>query len=206
MIRATALALSFTLITSSPMFAQHEHHMAPVATEAEAVHIHEIPDVDLLDQNGKHVRLFSDLIEGRVVAINFIFTTCTTICPALAVQFANLQKRLGDRIGRDVFLVSVSIDPANDTPDRLAAWGRKFGAKDGWTMVTGKKDHIDAVLKAFGVYTPDFRNHQPVTLVGSGISGMWKRLYGFPPVERLTEAVNTAGAGNVHAAAGGGQR
>jgi hypothetical protein len=97
-----------------------------------------IPDVELLDQDGNKVRFYTDLVKGRTVAINFIFTTCTTICPPLGATFARVQKELGERAGRDVQLISVSVDPATDTPERMKAWGAKFHAAAGWTFVTGR--------------------------------------------------------------------
>ncbi|HVF45623.1 MAG TPA: SCO family protein, partial [Pyrinomonadaceae bacterium] len=109
-----------------------------------------IPDVELLDQDGRKVRFYSDLVKGKVVAINFIFTTCTTICPPLGATFARVQRELGERAGRDVQLISISVDPATDTPERLKAWGQKFKAGGGWTLVTGAKPQVDELLRALG--------------------------------------------------------
>ena len=86
-----------------------------------------IPDLSLLDQQGRKIHFYSDLVKGKTVAINFIFTTCTTICPPLAATFAKTQKLLGDRLGKDVYLISVSVDPVTDTPERLRAWGKVWG-------------------------------------------------------------------------------
>src|SRR4051812_15616043 len=83
----------------------------------------QIPDVPVLTQDGKEVRFYRALVKGRVVAMNFIFTTCTTICPPLGVKFGAVQDLLGERFGRDAFLISVSVDPVHDTPARLKAWG-----------------------------------------------------------------------------------
>ncbi|HLL75605.1 MAG TPA: SCO family protein, partial [Pyrinomonadaceae bacterium] len=94
-----------------------------------------IPDVPVLDQDGRELNFYSDLVRGKTVAVNFIFTTCTTICPPLGATFARVQRDLGERAGRDVHLISVSVDPANDTPERLKAWGAKFKAAPGWTFV-----------------------------------------------------------------------
>src|SRR5688500_12268140 len=102
-----------------------------------------IPDVELLDQNGKKVHFYTDLVKGQTVVINFIFTTCTTICPPLGATFARVQKELGDRAGRDVSFISISVDPATDTPERLKAGGSKIQAGDGKTFVTGTEPDLD---------------------------------------------------------------
>ena len=90
-----------------------------------------VPDVKLVDQDGRPVRFYTDLVKGQVVAMNFVFTSCGTICPPMGANFAKLQKILGGRPGPHVRLISVSIDPANDTPERLKAWAAKFGAQPG---------------------------------------------------------------------------
>jgi cytochrome oxidase Cu insertion factor (SCO1/SenC/PrrC family) len=101
-----------------------------------------IPDVEVLDHNGNALHFYSDLIKGKTVAINFIFTNCTTICPPLAATFARVQKEMGDNVGNDVHFISISVDPLTDTPERLKAWGAKFKAGPGWTFVTGDKQEM----------------------------------------------------------------
>jgi len=88
----------------------------------------------VLDQGGRRLRFATDLVAGRLVAIQFVFTNCTTICPPLAATYGRLLQLLGDRAGREVFLISVSVDPTNETPVRLKAWAQKFGAGPGWTL------------------------------------------------------------------------
>ncbi len=135
-----------------------------------------IPDALVLDQNGRQVHFKSDLIDGRIVVVNFIFTSCTTVCSPMGANFAALQRRLGG--GTDVRLVSVSLDPAGDSPGRLKAWSERLGGKPGWTLVTGQPEEIDRLLKAFGVYTPDRINHSPILLVGDGRRNVWTRANG----------------------------
>jgi protein SCO1 len=137
-----------------------------------------IPDVALLDQYGRQVQLYQDLIKDKVVAINFIFTTCSTVCLPAGAHFEALQHLLGDRMGRDVLLISVSVDPVTDTPPRLRAWGEKFHAGPGWLLLTGAKSKIDTLLKALQVFTPDKQEHTPLVLVGNDATGTWTRAYG----------------------------
>lgn len=137
-----------------------------------------IPDVEVLDQNGNALHFYSDLIKGKTVAINFIFTNCTTICPPLAATFARVQKDLGDKTGRDVHFISISVDPLTDTPERLKAWGAKFKAGDGWTFVTGDKQEIDKLLNALGASVSRREDHSPTVIVGNDLKGVWTRTYG----------------------------
>jgi cytochrome oxidase Cu insertion factor (SCO1/SenC/PrrC family) len=150
----------------------------------------DIPDVSLFDQDGKPVRFYSDLVRGKTVMINFIFTSCTTICPSMGATFGKLQQLLGDRAGRDVQLISVSVDPATDSPPRLKEWGKKFGAGPGWTLVTGERETVVQLLKALGVYTPNLNDHTPLVLAGNDSRGTWTRAYGLAAPARLVELLD----------------
>ena len=141
---------------------------------AEPLHI---PDTVVLDQDGRRLSFYSDLVKGRTVAINFIFTTCTTICPVLAANFAKAQRELGENIG-DVRLISVSVDPTTDTPERLKRFAQTFHAGPGWSLVTGDKTEIAGLLAALGVAAPDKLQHTPTVLIGNDASGNWQRVSG----------------------------
>ena len=156
-----------------------------------------IPDVELLDQDGRTVRFYSDLVRGRVVAVNFIFTTCTTICPPLGATFARVQRELGARAGRDVQLISISVDPVIDTPERLKAWGEKFKAGPGWTFVTGSKPQIDELLRALAASSAKREDHTPTVLVGNDAAGQWTRAYGLTSPSKLVGIINDAAAGRL---------
>lgn len=149
----------------------------------------EIPDTPLLDQNARSVKLYEDLIRGKVVAMNFIFTTCTTICPPMGANFGRLQAELGDRLGEEVELISVSIDPVTDTPRRLKAWSSKFAAGDGWTLLTGEKSSVDRLLRELEVLTPDQKDHAPLILLGNDRTGTWRRVYGLTPPAKLARMI-----------------
>lgn len=172
----------------------HAHHQtaappAAVPETAEQVDL-DIPDVSLVDQDGKPVHFYSDLVQGKVVMINFIFTSCTTICPPMGATFGKLQQLLGERAGRDVHLISVSVDPATDTPPRLKEWGKKFGAGPGWTLVTGERETVVQLLKALGVYTPNINDHTPLVLAGNDARGTWTRAYGLAAPAKLVELID----------------
>jgi protein SCO1/2 len=151
----------------------------------------DVPDVSLVDQDGKPVRFYTDLVKGKVVAVNFVFTTCTTICPPMGANFARLQKLLA---GKDVQLISVSINPAADTPARLKEWSQKFGAGPGWTLVTGGRDEVFRLLKALGVYTASITEHSPLVLVGNEPARRWTRAYGLAAPAKLAELIDSVAA------------
>src|SRR6185503_5369314 len=156
-----------------------------------------IPDVEVLDQNGNALHFYSDLIKGKTVAINFIFTTCTTICPPLGATFARVQKDLGERTGRDVHFISISVDPATDTPERMKAWGAKFKAGAGWTFVTGDKPAINELLKALGAGVARPEDHTPFVLIGNDARGTWRRAYGLVKPSQLVQLISDAADGKV---------
>jgi cytochrome oxidase Cu insertion factor (SCO1/SenC/PrrC family) len=168
----------------------------PTAASAETAKMN-IPDIELLDQNGRKIHFYTDLVKGHTVAINFIFTTCTTICPPLGATFSRVQKELGDRMGQDVRLISITVDPATDTPERLKAWGAKFHAGDGWTFVTGDKPQVDELLRALGASSARREDHTPTVLIGNDTTGTWTRTYGLAQVSQLVQIINTTSPAKV---------
>lgn len=148
-----------------------------------------IPDVTVYDQNGQRLRFYSDLVKGKTVAINFIFTTCTTICPPLTATMQKVQAGLNERVGRDIQLLSVTLDPVTDVPARLKAFGSKFNVGPGWTFVTGSKSDIDDLLQALGAYVGDKNNHSPMILIGNDAAGYWTRSYGLASPSRTIDLI-----------------
>jgi cytochrome oxidase Cu insertion factor (SCO1/SenC/PrrC family) len=136
-----------------------------------------IPDVPIVDQDGRRLRFFTDLVKGRTVAINFMFTTCTTICPPLAVTFAKVQQELGADAANEILLISVSVDPVTDIPPRMKAYLSKFGARPGWLFVGGAKHDVDDLLRALGAYVSDKNDHTPMILIGNEKAGFWTRAF-----------------------------
>lgn len=153
-----------------------------------------IPDTEVIDQNGRRLNFYKDLVKGKTVAINFIFTTCTTVCPPLTATFRRVQQLLGERAGRDVSLISISVDPTTDTPERLKAFSEKFKAGPGWTFVTGGKPEISALLRALGAASADKTEHTSTILVGNEGAGRWTRTYGLSPAATLVKVIDEAAA------------
>ncbi|MET0623247.1 MAG: SCO family protein [Pyrinomonadaceae bacterium] len=172
---------------------QHQHEHGPAkegAPERQPAAKPTIPDVTLLDQDGREVRFYTDLVKGKVVVINFIFTSCKVVCPPLGANFAKVQNMSGGRVGKDVYLISVSTDPETDTPARLRAWGEKFGAGPGWRLVTGEKAQVDKLLLALTGDVARKGEHTAVVLVGSDPRGEWRQAYGLAPPGRLLGLVD----------------
>jgi protein SCO1/2 len=167
----------------------HRKHAAPRDETPTPVRL-ALPDTPLLDQDGRKLRLRSDVLAGRVVVVDFIYTTCTTICPIFTATMGHVQERLSDVAGHDVQLITVTVDPVRDTPRRLKDYAAKHDAKlEGWSFLTGSKQDVDAVNKAFGTYTPNIDDHPPMVLVGDTASGQWTRFYGFPAAGDLEARV-----------------
>ena len=178
--------------------ASHEAEMTKVSSSNQSSKMN-IPDIEVLDQNGRKIHFYTDLVKGQTVVINFIFTTCTTICPPLGATFARVQKELGDKVGRDVRFISISVDPATDTPERLKAWGAKFHAGDGWTFVTGNKVQVDELLRALGASSARREDHSPTVLIGNDAQGAWTRTYGLANTGQLVQIINDMMAGKTTA-------
>jgi len=184
-IRRIAAMLAVLQLIVQPIRAQHNHTEPEPSASTVRREPLAIPDVTLLDQNGKTIRFYSDLVKGHVAAVNFVFTTCTTICPVMAVNFKKLRELAGD----SVHLISVSVDPQVDTPARLSAWAARFDVPAPWTLVTGSRPDVDRLLKSLGVFTADKLDHQAVVLIGSGIDNRWIRANALAPPSKLAELV-----------------
>jgi protein SCO1/2 len=181
---AVILSLLAVLLPGVAVPRAQEAQHAPPAAEPR------IPDVDCLDQNGKKLRFHTDLVKGKVVVISFIYTTCPTLCTRIGESTARLQAALGDRVGRDVHLISVSIDPVTDTPQKLKAWGARLKAKDGWTMVTGEKAEMDRLLKVLIGDPTGQKLHSPLLLIGNEATNVWTESSAFESPARLIQQID----------------
>jgi protein SCO1 len=138
-----------------------------------------IPNVALTTQDGKVVHFYDDLLKGKKVAINLIYTRCTSTCPLETAKLSQVKKILGDRVGKDVFFISISIDPEHDTPEVLKAYAEKFHAGEGWTFLTGDDNDIKLIARKLGLSSlSDAKNrdgHQPALMIGDVDGGNWMR-------------------------------
>lgn len=154
-----------------------------------------IPDIELLDQDGKRILFYSQMLRGKVVAINFVYTTCAAFCAAQGATFAKLQELLGGDLGTSVNLITITTDPETDTPARLKSWSEKFKVKPGWTMVTGERKAVDEILKALTGDIGRTGMHSPIVLIGDADKGLWIRDYGLADPERLDAMIEQLATG-----------
>ncbi len=163
---------------------QHQHMLIDESTRSTADYA--IPQIKLVRADGKTVWLADEINDGRPVVMDFIYTTCTSICPISSQTLSGLQKKLGT--GRDgVHFISISIDPENDTPVRLREYAKKFEAGPQWQYYTGTLAASTAAQVAFNVYRGDKMSHRLVTLVRTAPGTSWVRIDGFATAEQLLD-------------------
>lgn len=197
--RSFATLAALTLLAALPSRGQddphaghHGMHPAPPAAETEPSPAQKyFGDVPLVNQDGKEMRFYSDLIKDRIVVIDVMFTSCTGVCPIMSSTFAKIQDRLGDRLGKDVHLISISVDPVNDTPAKLKEYAARFNAKPGWYFVTGPKENVDEALRKLGQYVENREAHQNLFLIGNDRTGLWKKAFGLAKPEEIFPVVDS---------------
>ena len=153
-----------------------------------------LPDVEILNQDGQPLKFYTNLVKGKLVIINFIYTSCTDICPLLGDNFAKLQGLLGDRLGKDVYLLSISTDPETDSPAKLKAWGERLKPKTGWTLVTGEKTAMRPLLIALTGTKQRRGYHTPAVFLVNDDKGAWHRTYGLESPATLIKMLDDLSA------------
>ncbi len=136
---------------------------------------YKVPDVTLVNQDGKRINLKTFLDGDKPVILDFIYGTCTTICPVLSIGFSHFQKKMGPDVDK-VRLVSISIDPDNDTPQVMKEYLQRYNAREGWDFLTGKRDDIIKVMRAFDAYVTNKMNHYPLTILHGPGEENWIRI------------------------------
>ena len=187
------LAAAFTTTQAqkpAPPAEPHDHSHVSKTTEASPAEKY-FTDVELINQDGKKVRFYSDVLKGKTVIVNAFFTSCTSVCPPMNRNMEKIQEALGDRMGRDVFLVSMTVDPETDTPARMKEYAKKFHAGSGWLFLTGKKENLDLALYKLGQYVENKDDHQTVLIIGNEPTGLWKKAFGMANVAELVQVVES---------------
>jgi protein SCO1 len=148
-------------------------------------------DVVLLNQDGEKMRFYTDLLQGKTVIINSFFATCQGSCLPITRNLEKVQEALGERLGTDARIISISVDPTVDTPAELKAFGKKFHARPGWYFLTGSKENVEFVLKKIGQFVTDKQDHYNIIIVGNERTGLWKKAFGLAKSEALVEVVES---------------
>lgn len=185
-----ALAQTPAANNAEKVTAPHSHSHSTPRNEIAARTQLSVPDLDVLDQEGQKRKFYTDFVKDKVVVINFIFTTCTAMCPLAGANFSKLQTLLGHRLGRDVFLISITTDPETDSPAKLKTWGVQFKAKDGWTLVTGRTDELAQILRVLTGDGPNKGYHVPSIFIANDQKKVQRFAYGLESPERLIKMID----------------
>lgn len=148
-------------------------------------------DVQLVNQNGEKMRLYSDLLQGKTVIINSFFATCQGVCLPLSRNLQKVQEALGDRLGKDARIISISVDPTVDTPPALKAYAKKLQAKPGWYFLTGDKESVEFALKKLGQFVSAKESHLNIFIIGNERTGLWKKAFGLAKSEEIVKVVES---------------
>lgn len=163
--------------------------LALAASASATPALHYFTDVELTNQDGKTVRFYSDVLQGRTVVVESFFTTCTGTCPLMNATFAKIQKAVGPRLGKDVFLVSITVDPDHDTPAKLKEYAAHMKARPGWMFLTGKKENVEQALHKLGLKVGSREEHKNLFLVGNEPKGLWKKVLGLGKADEIVSIV-----------------
>ncbi len=187
----TSSIIVLCLLIAAALFPPGGAMAAEPAGYKRSIETYTAPDVVLVNQHGKKVK-FKELVGSKKpVILDFIYGTCTTICPVLSAGYSNLQQKLGADSGK-VQLVSVSIDPENDTPQVMREYLARYHARPGWDFLTGSRSDIDKVMRAYSAWIPNKMSHYPLTLIRSGGEDKWVRLYGILSTAEFMEEYKKA--------------
>jgi len=148
-------------------------------------------DIQLVNQNGEKMRFYHDLLQGKTVIINSFFATCQGSCLPMTRNLEKVQEALGDRLGKDARIISISVDPQVDTPTALKAFSKKFHARPGWYFLTGSKENVEYVLKKLGQFVEDKNDHLNIFIIGNERTGLWKKAFGLAKSEELIKVVDS---------------
>ena len=148
--------------------------------------IEKIEDLEVVNQDGKKVNFYKDLVKGKRVGINFIYTTCKMICLPMSAVFSSTAKMLAKEEDSEKYeLISVTLDPENDTPEKLKEYAKKHNREKGWTLVTGDPDKVRKLLRQLKGFEQNIENHGAFTVVGNDSTGEWRKVGGIKPPKEL---------------------
>jgi protein SCO1 len=190
---SSALSLTILLLCFEAGLAQTASAAKPgesLSTQQrqEAAHKY-FTDTLLVNQNGEVLRFYSDLIKGKIVVINVFFTTCHGACPPMILNMQRIQDQLGEKLGKEAHLISITVDPAIDTPARLKEYAQKFKARPGWHFVTGKKENVEFALAKLGQMAKGREDHTNIFFIGNEPTGLWKKAFGLAKPDDLLKVV-----------------
>src|SRR6266481_2491889 len=147
------------------------------------------PNLPVVTQDGKTLKFYDDVIKGKIVLISFIYTNCPDICPLTTARIAQVEDKLGDKVGRDIFFVSMTVDPERDTPERLKEFATAFDVGPGWLFLTGKPEDIRAINYKLGDRSRRLSDHRNEIVLGNDTTGEWQRDTALGDLNRLVRTI-----------------
>lgn len=160
--------------------------LAPLADREQAARSY-FTDRPLLTQDGQTVRFYTDLLKDKVVLIQFIYTQCKESCPLITKQMADTQQVLGNRMGKDIYFLSLTVDPEQDTPERMKEYSHQFKTGKGWLFLTGRKEDVDAVTHKLGQTSAVVEGHSPIFILGNVRTAHWMKMQPFSTPSHIAE-------------------
>jgi protein SCO1/2 len=148
-----------------------------------------LPNTPVVSQDNKSLLFYDDVLKGKIVVLSFIYTSCRDICPVVTARLSQLEEKLGDAVGRDVFFVSVSIDPVNDTPEKLKEYANAFSAGPSWLFLTGKPADMEVIRYKLGERREKISQHRNEILLYNDATGDWERASVFGDINTLAVTV-----------------
>ena len=173
-----------------PLMAQEKAASGDHAGSTDKVHPY-FPDTPLRNQNGEELKLYTDLLKGKIVVINSFFTSCEGVCPVMTSNLVKVQEWVGDRMGKEVFFLSLSSDPEVDTQQKLKAYAERFKAKPGWHFLSGPRKNVDEAAHKLGMYTEVREAHSNVIIMGNERTGLWKKVFALGPLDDLIKSLES---------------
>ena len=189
--KAKALTLSILVLCFGVETAVAQETKPATPPQAESMAQKYFTNVVLVNQNGEKMRFYDDLLRGKVVIINSFFATCTGSCLPLTRNLEKLQQGLGARMGKEVNIISISVDPEVDTPASLKAYAKKLNAGPGWYFLTGTRESVDFALKKIGHFVDNKESHLNIFVIGNERTGLWKKAFGLAKSDELMKVVDS---------------
>ena len=161
------------------------------AEKAKKVDISYFTDLTLQNQHGEEFRFYSDLMQDKIVFINPFFSECPGTCPVMHTMMQQVQAHLGDKLGESVVMLSITVDPINDTPEVLKEYAESYGAKPGWHFLSGSVNNVNTIMKKLGKYVETREQHDTIILIGNLKTKLWKKANGLAKASEVIEVLDS---------------
>jgi protein SCO1/2 len=173
-------------VLASPPLGQQPSRSAPQSSTQQY-----FTDVELINQDNQKMRLYSDLMKGKIIIMNSFFATDQGSSLPMNRNLKKIQDAFGERGRNGIVIFSISVDPTTDTPSRLKNYAKEIGAGPGWYFLTGDKNNVELALHKFGQYVENKQDHSNIIIIGNEPSGLWKKAFGLGKSDDLIKVVQS---------------